>query len=199
MNDLSITDCLASAKAGHAVSRNEIARWLLHHIRGRVLALSRQKQLPDSVSAIQGDVVAKLMRSGVIERADSRGYLIGATTRAINEVIADAGRRSNRKKRKASGKPLPWDMLVDCLESEGLDVVGLTDALRDLAEREPRQFQVVTLRYFGGMTNAEVAREINISIHQVKEDWLRARRFLFVQLHPDAIRELAKSTEASAC
>lgn len=192
MTDLPITEYLTSAQAGHEFSRNQIARWLLQHVRNRVQSISAQRHLPDSVSAIQGDVLTKLMRSGVIDKAVNRGYLIGATTQAINEIIADAARSQNRQKRKAAGQRMPAEMLVDCLEREGTDVIGLTDALRDLQEREPRLFQVVTLRYFGGMTIVEVAKELNISIHQVKEDWASARRFLFLQLHPEAAQKRDK-------
>ena len=59
----------------------------------------------------------------------------------------------------------------------------MNEALEKLQAQHPAQAQVVKLRYFGGMSNEEVAQALNISVSTVKTYWTFARAWLF-----DAIR-----------
>ncbi len=52
-----------------------------------------------------------------------------------------------------------------------MDIVAVHEALDRLAERDERQAQVMTLRYFGGMTVAEVAAALGVSVVTVERDW----------------------------
>ena len=65
--------------------------------------------------------------------------------------------------------------MVDDFEGQRLDVVALHEALDRLAEPDGRQAQVLTLRYFGGMTVAEVAAAPGVSVTTVEPDWRLAR------------------------
>jgi RNA polymerase sigma factor (TIGR02999 family) len=65
------------------------------------------------------------------------------------------------------------------------DLLALDDALRTLAEHDPRKARIVELRYFGGLTTKEVAEVLGVSVATVERDWTTAR----VYLH----RELARS------
>jgi RNA polymerase sigma factor (sigma-70 family) len=59
-----------------------------------------------------------------------------------------------------------------------LDVVAVHEALDRLAELDARQAQVMTLRYFGGMTVAEVASALGVSVTTIEQDWRLARAWL---------------------
>jgi RNA polymerase sigma factor (TIGR02999 family) len=175
----SVTENLNHARNGQADSRTQAAQWLLKHVRQRVESAARQASLPDSITAIEGDIIVKLMRSDVIESAPNRAYLIGATTRAMTEVIADAARRVGRNKRRPDGKRLPEDAMVEILQKERINVAELMEAIEDLRLGSPRQADVVVLRYLGGMTVAEVADKLDISVSTVESDWRAARIWLF--------------------
>jgi DNA-directed RNA polymerase specialized sigma24 family protein len=54
--------------------------------------------------------------------------------------------------------------VVDDFQGQGLDVVAVHEALDRPAELDERQAQVMTLRYFGGMTVAEVAAALGVSV-----------------------------------
>ena len=53
-----------------------------------------------------------------------------------------------------------------------------------LAEIDPRQSQLVELRFFGGMTVEETATVLGVAPITVKRDWALARAWLFRQLRP---------------
>ena len=74
------------------------------------------------------------------------------------------------------------DERLEIAESEGTDVVALDEALRRLAELNPRHSQIVELRYFGGLTEEQVAELMEISPRTVRRDWSLAKAWLFREL-----------------
>jgi RNA polymerase sigma factor (TIGR02999 family) len=64
----------------------------------------------------------------------------------------------------------------------GMDVVAINDALDELATLEPRQAQVVEMKFFGGMTEEEVAGALNMSTDTVLRDWKKAKLWLWQEL-----------------
>jgi len=85
---------------------------------------------------------------------------------------------SSRLPAKNSGEPLDF-------ESQELDVVAVHEDLDRLARLNERQSQVITLRYFGGLTVPEVARALGVSEFTVERDWRFARAWLHGQLRGD--------------
>ncbi len=65
-----------------------------------------------------------------------------------------------------------------------LDTIALDDALRELAEIQPRAAQVVELRYFGGLTLDETAKILEVTQKTVSRDWNVARLWLLDYLEP---------------
>ena len=98
------------------------------------------------------------------------------------EVRIDHARRRAAGRRGGGRRRVALDAVVDSFEGQGLDIVAVHEALDRLAERDPRQAQVMTLRYFGGMTVAEVAAALGVSVAAVENDWRLARAWLAGQL-----------------
>jgi RNA polymerase sigma factor (sigma-70 family) len=63
----------------------------------------------------------------------------------------------------------------------------LNVALDRLEQMNPRQRQVVELRYFGGLSVEETAEVLHISSVTVKRDWVAARAWLKAQIRPEAL------------
>ena len=63
-------------------------------------------------------------------------------------------------------------------EGRAADVVALDDALKSLAEIDPRQSQVVELRFFGGLSIEETAEVLSVSPGTVMRDWTLAKAWL---------------------
>ena len=68
------------------------------------------------------------------------------------------------------------------LNSDILDLVGLDEALDELAILNDRHRRVVELRFFGGLTLKEVGEVLNVSPETVKTDWRAARAWLRTRL-----------------
>jgi RNA polymerase sigma factor (sigma-70 family) len=62
------------------------------------------------------------------------------------------------------------------------DVLHIDEALQQLAELDPRLAQVVEMRYFGGMTEADIAAALGVTDRTVRRDWEKARLLLAAAL-----------------
>lgn len=68
-----------------------------------------------------------------------------------------------------------------CAE-RGAELVALNDALNELAKLDERQSRVVELRFFGGLTEEEIAQVLKVSPRTVSGDWNMARAWLLREL-----------------
>ena len=80
------------------------------------------------------------------------------------------------------------DDALDAYESRGRDLVALDDALMELAAVDPENARLIELRFFGGLTMAEVAEVMGISEDAARWNWRLSRAWLLKQMgeSPDA-------------
>jgi RNA polymerase sigma factor (sigma-70 family) len=64
----------------------------------------------------------------------------------------------------------------------GADLLALDEALGRLARLNQRQGRVVELRYFGGLSEEEIAEVLKVSVRTVQSDWRLARLWLRLEL-----------------
>ena len=64
------------------------------------------------------------------------------------------------------------------------EILRVHDALDDLAARDRRMASIVEMRYFGGMTESEIAEAVGVNERTVRRDWEKARLFLREALGP---------------
>jgi RNA polymerase sigma factor (sigma-70 family) len=68
------------------------------------------------------------------------------------------------------------------MPAEQENVLDIDEALRQLASLDPRLAQVVEMRFFGGMTEAEIAAVLGVTDRTVRRDWEKARLLLAAAL-----------------
>jgi RNA polymerase sigma-70 factor, ECF subfamily len=112
-----------------------------------------------------------------------RTHFFAVSAQLMRRVLVDLARRRNSAKR--GGDRLQVTLSDNAKISDpDADVVGLDDALQRLAAFSPRQSQVVELRYFGGLTEEQIAETLDVSIRTIRRDWSMARAWLFRELRP---------------
>lgn len=116
----------------------------------------------------------------------SRAHFFAVAANTIRNILIDHARRAKADKRGGG-----WErtMLHDDLQATGtssagagVDVIDLDDALARLGSLQPRQAKVVELRFFGGLSNEEVAHVLGIARSTVADDWSLARAWLSREL-----------------
>jgi RNA polymerase sigma factor (sigma-70 family) len=68
--------------------------------------------------------------------------------------------------------------MLEFYQRHEIDVAAIDEALRELEALDPRQAQIVELRFFGGLTIEEIAALLSISPATVKRDWVVAKLWL---------------------
>jgi RNA polymerase sigma factor (TIGR02999 family) len=115
-----------------------------------------------------------------------RAHFIATAATLMRRVLVDYARASGRDKRGGQVAVTSFDDEHAIADTRALDVVALDDALIALAQLDPRQSQVVELRFFGGLTIEETAEAMALSPATVKREWTMAKAFLHDQLRgPD--------------
>jgi RNA polymerase sigma factor (TIGR02999 family) len=128
------------------------------------------------------EAVIRLLGDAVFDKSPDRAFLFASAARAMREVLIDHARRRAADRRGGGWRRVPLDLVVDYFEGQGLDIVAVHEALDRLTELNERQGQVMTLRYFGGLTVPEVAAALEVSVVTVERDWRLARAWIRDQL-----------------
>lgn len=111
---------------------------------------------------------------------DGRWHFFGAAALAMRRILVERARARNRLKRGggAARMPLTEVATFDDDANAGIDLCALDDALKRFEAAEPRRAQVVSLRYFAGLTIPQTAAALGVSESTVKSDWNYSRAWL---------------------
>jgi len=112
----------------------------------------------------------------------NRAHFYAVSAGAMRRILVDFARARKNLKRGGGARPVPLDEQVLAGLTRSADLLALDEALERLAALSPRQGRVVELRYFGGMTEQEVAEVLHVSSRTVRSDWQLARAWLHREL-----------------
>jgi RNA polymerase sigma factor (TIGR02999 family) len=106
-------------------------------------------------------------------------HVVAFAARAMRRILISYGVARSRDKRGGpSAVRLPLDEALDFCVERNLNLSALDEALEELELEDPRQAQIVELRFFAGLTVDEIASTLKISRATVKRDWATAKFWL---------------------
>jgi RNA polymerase sigma factor (TIGR02999 family) len=120
-------------------------------------------------------------QNGVAREAGPAFFAIAAI--AMRRVLIEYARRHQAAKRGAGQQPITFDESAIAAADSSETLLALDDALTRLAALDKRMAQVVECRYFGGLTEEETARALDITARTVRRDWVKAKAWLYRALH----------------
>lgn len=125
------------------------------------------------------------LSAGVKVEWQGRAHFLAVASRAMRQVLVDHARRRHAGKRGADAVhvSLSHAGARDAIAPE--ELLALDAALDRLGERDPRLRQVVECRFFGGLTEREIAEVLGVTERTVQRDWARARAWLHQEIYPD--------------
>jgi RNA polymerase sigma factor (TIGR02999 family) len=112
-----------------------------------------------------------------------RARFLGYASRVMRSLIIDFVRERRALKRGSGFHITELNTEVQPI-AEQAELAKLSDALDELASRDPRLAEVVDLRYFCGFTVEEIAAQRGVDKRTVQRDWEKARAILFKDLRP---------------
>ncbi len=115
----------------------------------------------------------------------NRAQFFAVAAQTIRRILVDHA-RSRRRIKRDHGIRVTLDDAIGTEAADGIDLIALDDAMKQLDASAPRQARVVELRFFGGLEVEETAHALGISPATVKRDWTFARAFLLRSLEMSA-------------
>jgi RNA polymerase sigma factor (TIGR02999 family) len=112
-------------------------------------------------------------------RWQNRAHFFALAAHMMRHILVDYARRRQRAKRGGGAQHVALDEALIVSGERTAELVELDDALKELAEIDPRKSQVVELRYFAGLSAEEIAEVLNVSSVTVTRDWTAARAWLY--------------------
>lgn len=116
------------------------------------------------------------------QAALTRLHFLRIAARAMRQVLVEAARKRNAKKRGDGVALVTFDDAVGAEPAGADEVLALDAALEALAQVNARQAQMVEYRFFGGMEVAETAALLGVSEATVLRDWRAARAWLAAEV-----------------
>lgn len=187
--DARIQPLLARARAGDAAAAGELFALLYQDLRrlahARLYSGGNAGNLIDTTMLVHESYerFAQLSRLDVSDR----GHFMTYASRVMRSVIVDFARERNAERRGGGADPVTLTTglgaaLADAAPHAHPEVLRVHEALEELAQIESRLAQVVEMRYFGGLSNAEIAQALGVGLRTVERDWERARLYLYTTL-----------------
>jgi RNA polymerase sigma-70 factor (ECF subfamily) len=116
------------------------------------------------------------------KRWQNKTHFFAVAAKAMRHVLVDYARSRQTAKRGGGQALIPLDDAQIPPPSRMGELVELDDALTELSTLNPRQAEVVEMRFFGGLAVEEVAQSLNVSPETVMRDWRAAKAWLYQQL-----------------
>ena len=115
----------------------------------------------------------------------NRAHFYAVASRVMRHVLVDHARRRNAAKRGGGALHVTLGRGRASRPDDTLGILALDQALGELGAMDPRLEQVVECRYFAGMSVAETAEALEVSVRTVERDWTRAKAYLLRALEAD--------------
>ena len=109
----------------------------------------------------------------------NRAHFFGAAADAMRRILIDNARRKAALKRGGGRQRLDIEELEISAATPDEHVLLINEALERLEAEDPKRARIVTLKFFGGLTNEEVAESLDISLRTVVREWTCAKIKMF--------------------
>ena len=178
-----ITQLLAAWREGNQSALDELYPLVydeLHRLARRYMSRERKGHTLQTTALIN-EAYVRLVDQKNVHWAN-RSHFFAISAQIMRRILIDHARRHAYAKRGGGARQVSLDETATMAQGDFSEVLRLDEALKSLAQLDPRRSQVVELRYFGGLNNEEIAGVLNISENTVIRDWNMARAWLHRQL-----------------
>jgi RNA polymerase sigma factor (TIGR02999 family) len=173
-----VTALLQAWHAGDATALNRLTPLVYDELRRRARYYLRDERRRDTLrpTALINEVYLRLVRLPQLDWRD-RAQFFALAACQMRRILVDAARARRYQKRGGGAVNVTFDEALAGSERSP-DLVALDEALEALAATDPRKARVVEMRFFGGLTNDEIAEALDISTDTVTRDWQMAKLWL---------------------
>src|SRR5262245_40640332 len=182
MND--VTDLLRAIERGDHGAADRLWPLVYEELRrlaGAQMAREQHGQTLDATALVHD---AYLRLTGAQGFANRR-HFYGAAAQAMRRILVDNARAKSSEKRGGGRQREYPDLDSFDAAAPAEELLALHDALDRLAAHDPVKARLVELRFFGGLSMAETAECLDISLSSAERAWRYARALLYTAMSGD--------------
>jgi RNA polymerase sigma-70 factor, ECF subfamily len=174
-----ITEMLNGLRAGDEAARAQIIALVYPELRKIASQYMRKERREHTLQPTALVHEAYLRLAGQREQPwKSRTHFFAVASQVMRQVLVDHARKHHTAKRGGGAIRVDFDSTLALDDGNATAILDVDKALDRLAQWDARQAEVVVLRFFGGLTEEEIAQTLNVSERTVKRDWRMARAWL---------------------
>ena len=174
-----VTELLARWSQGDATARDALVPLVydeLRKIARRCLAGQRSSHTLQPTALVHEAYLRLAGRDSIVWT--DRIHFFAMAAQIMRQILVDHARKRKTAKRGGDTITVVVDDVSATSQQPSIDVLALDDALKRLATLDPRQSQIVELRFFGGLSIEKTAEVVKVSPATAKRDWTTARLWL---------------------
>jgi RNA polymerase sigma factor (TIGR02999 family) len=176
---LSLTELIHRAEGGDAQAAESLFEATYNELRKLARARLRsggRNTLLDTSSLVHESYL-RFAGAGQL-RLQDRIHFMRWAGRVMRSVIVDFARRRGAERRGSGVAHITLTTQIGATSTGEREILRVHDALDEIALLDARMAQVVEMRYFGGMTESEIAEALGVTDRTVRRDWEKARLLL---------------------
>ncbi|MEZ5428338.1 MAG: sigma-70 family RNA polymerase sigma factor [Pyrinomonadaceae bacterium] len=185
-NASEITQILNDWNNGEEDAKERLVPFVYEELKrqARILMSRERSNHTLQPTALVHEAFIKLSEQSGIEW-QNRSHFYGIASRLMRQILVQHARYHAAEKR--GNKPIHFsvDDLQIPIEGRASSILQLDEALERLAKLDEKQAKIVEMRFFGGLTNKEIAEALEISERTVVRIWQAVRLWLFRELNPN--------------
>lgn len=176
-----VTQLLHRAEAGDAHAADRLFPVVYEQL--RAIAQNRMSDQPKDhtlqATALVNEAYVRLVGRQNLEWKE-RSHFFFAAARAMQDILVEHARGKSRLKRGGpDARRVPVNLAELAEEAGQEEILALTEGISQLEREQPQVAEVVRLRFYAGLTNAQTASALDISERQVRRVWSYGRAWLF--------------------
>lgn len=182
-NTHKVTELLRSWRDGNDSAAEGIFALVYDELRqqARFFLSGEREEHTLQPTALVHEAYLRMSEARVIN-AENRVHFLAIAARVMRQILVDHARKFNAVKRGGAARRLSVTDLEVIPEQSAADVLELNEALEKLAQLDQRKARVVDMRFFGGLSEAEIADLLGVSEKTIHRDWQFAKLWLLREL-----------------
>ena len=182
VDSLNVTLLLGQWRGGDQAALDALVPLIYQELRQLASAqLRRDPKASIQCTELVAEAYLRLVDASRVPWQD-RTHFFSVAARTMRRVLVDNYRAKSTDKRGQNKTLITFDDELGQGSGKALELDRLDDVLTDLEKLDARQAEIVTLRFFGGLTNEEIGQVLEISERTVKREWAMVRLWLFKHL-----------------
>jgi RNA polymerase sigma factor (TIGR02999 family) len=174
-----ITRLLRAWRGGDPAALERLVQAVYAELRRRAHGYMRDQPAGHTLqtTALVNEAYLHLVDAAGVNWQD-RAHFFAVCAQMMRRILVDSARTRGAGKRGGGLQRVDLENVADLSPGRDREIVAIDDALKLLAEMDPRKARVIELRFFGGLSVEETAEALHISPQSVMRDWKLAKAWL---------------------